>query len=87
MAALKMYERSFTGPRGTRQLQKYFDFHDFTFFSFKQMRENERVRQSAKDKRNLPITWCTINTYNDWCIIKLLLSDLFRYFLTLKQKF
>jgi hypothetical protein len=55
----------------TWQLQKYIDFHDFTFFCLKQMRETEQVRRSE-------LAWHLVQLrYNDCCIIKLLFKGRF----------
>jgi hypothetical protein len=73
-----LYRNSFLHRRTCGQ-QKYFDFHDFTFFCFKQMRKNELVRRAE-------FAWHLVQLrYNDCCIIKLLFSHLFQYFLTLNR--
>jgi hypothetical protein len=55
-------------------------------FCFKQMRANERVRLSEKDKRNLLGMHLVQLWYNDCCLIKLLFSHYSHMFLP-KNKF
>jgi hypothetical protein len=75
-------KRSITG--GLDIYKKKLIFNFFSFFCFKQMRANERVQQSEKDKRNLSFTYIVHLRYNDCCTIMLLFSHFIPIFSYLK---
>jgi hypothetical protein len=74
-------KRSSFPYRGTWHLQEYLDFHTFSF-SACQWASETKWEGRPKFIDHLVQLRC-----NDCCIIGLLFSHLFQYFLTIKQKF